>query len=85
MARSWREVKGLYEELVTGGLPAQGMVRLVDHILTSQYAEGLFAWTSMHDLCVAKTPATMQDPGPVSEKFSSLRWQHRLPIHRYPN
>jgi hypothetical protein len=40
------------------------MARLVDHILTSQYAKGLFAWTSMHDLCVAKMPATTRDPGP---------------------
>lgn len=64
MARSWPEIKEFYEKLSNGGLPVQGMVRLVDHILTSQYAEGVFAWTSMQSLCVAKTPATMRDTGP---------------------
>lgn len=64
MPRSWGEIKEFYEELVNAGLPVQGMVRLVDQIRTSQYAGGLFAWTSMHILCVAKKPATIQDPGP---------------------
>jgi len=63
MGRSWGEIKEFYEKLVTGGLPVQGMVQLVEHILTSHYAKGLFAWTSMHTLCVAKTPATMRNPG----------------------
>jgi len=64
VGKSWHDIKQFYEDLIRGGLPAQVMLQLEEHISISRYASGLFAWTSMHDLCVAKTPATEQDPGP---------------------
>jgi hypothetical protein len=62
VAKSWREIKEFYEELGNYGPPVQGTVRLVGRILTSHYPEGLFAWTSMSSLCVAKHRPPCETP-----------------------
>lgn len=33
------------------------MLRLVEAVEASRYADGLHAWTSMYDLCIAQLPA----------------------------
>jgi hypothetical protein len=53
MARTWSEIKRHYLQL---GL--QGMVRLIEQIEASSYVTGVWAWTSMYDLCVAQMPVT---------------------------
>jgi hypothetical protein len=62
--RSWHNIKLFYERLAASGVPVQAMSRLVQDIQTTPYASGLFAWTSMLDLRVAKMPAMLRDPGP---------------------
>jgi hypothetical protein len=55
MNRPWSEIYQSYARL--NGEPANSMLRLVSAIEASPYASGLFAWTSMMDLCIAQTPA----------------------------
>ena len=40
------------------------MVKLVEKIQSSPYQKGLFAWTSMHDLCIVQTPVEYPYNGP---------------------
>jgi hypothetical protein len=40
------------------------MVQLVQQIEASRYARGVWAWTSMTDLCLAQMPAIDPHPGP---------------------
>jgi hypothetical protein len=56
MITPWNEIRSFYEELVAHGLPLQAMVRLIEQIEASRYARGLYAYTSMHDLCVTQVP-----------------------------
>jgi hypothetical protein len=54
--RSWDEIKAFYESRVDAGLRLEAMVRLIDQITSSPY-RSLYAWTSMHDLCITQTSA----------------------------
>lgn len=40
------------------------MAQLVREIESSRYKEGLFAWTSAFDLCIAQTPVSYPYDGP---------------------
>jgi hypothetical protein len=53
MPRTWSQIRRHYLQL---GL--QGMVQFVEQIEGSSYVTGIWAWTSMHDLCVAQMPVT---------------------------
>jgi hypothetical protein len=59
------------------------MVRLVTQIMDSRYAVGLFAWTSMHDLCIVQTemeyppyPTTYLRIRPVEEDGRFLEFRY---------
>jgi len=63
MTRTWPEIRRHYAE----GPPldwTNGMLALIDYISESPLAIGLFAWTSMLDLCIAQVPATHPYNGP---------------------
>ena len=64
MTQSWSKIRERYAEKVGYGLPYQGMLRLVEQIEQSKFANGLFAWTSMHDLCIVQTPVSFPYYGP---------------------
>jgi len=64
MTRPWREILDYYSGLVDAGLPFQSMVILVQRIHLSAYSNGLFAWTSMQDLCIAQTPVEYPNNAP---------------------
>jgi hypothetical protein len=57
MAKSWSEIKRHYEHWAASP-EFGGMIQLVEDIETSPYAQGIWAWTSMLDLCVAQMPVT---------------------------
>jgi hypothetical protein len=40
------------------------MLALVQAIEASRYASGLYAWQSMHDLCIVQTPVNYPYDGP---------------------
>ena len=42
----------------------EGMLSLIDYISTSSLASGLYAWTSMFDLCITQSPAAYPYNGP---------------------
>src|ERR1700730_10502359 len=58
LVRSWSEIRRHYANLVTWVPAFDSMLKLVSEIELSRYASGLFAWTSMHDLCIVQTPVT---------------------------
>jgi hypothetical protein len=55
MPKTWGDIRDHYLRL---GLPGQGMARFIEQIESSSYVTGVWAWTSMHDLCVAQMPVT---------------------------
>ena len=70
MVRPWDSLRLFYAglvrdgHLVKTGLPVDRMLELVQAIEASRYASGLYAWQSMHDLCIAQTPVSYPYDGP---------------------
>ena len=69
MTRTWEDNREHYAELVSHHslkpIPAvAAMLDLVKAIEQSRYACGLYAWTSMHDLCIVQTPVVHPYQGP---------------------
>ena len=61
----WNEISSRYREAVESGQTGVlGMLRLVKQIETSPYVRALYAWTSMHDLCIVQVPCTYPYDGP---------------------
>lgn len=68
----WSEISNRYREVVESGANARGMAQLVEQIEASPYAQALYAWTSMHDLCIVQVPCTYPYNGPylkISPRF----------------
>jgi hypothetical protein len=55
MNRPWSEIRQSYERYSNAPM-ARDMLHLIKAIEASQYACGLFAWKSMHTLCITQTP-----------------------------
>lgn len=71
MTRAWPDVQRTYEDFVSDGLKLQAMVRLIAQIQQS-HLKNLFAWTSMHDLCIVQTEVEYPYDGPclrISPRF----------------
>lgn len=54
MIRPWTEIRAFYQDLVDRGFSLQGMVRLVEQIEKSHYAQGIHGATSVHDLRIVQ-------------------------------
>src|SRR5882672_12894329 len=71
MVRPWATIRSFYADLVSSsrlvecGLPVNSMLELVQAIEVTHYASGLFAWTSMFDLCIVQTPVSYPYDGPL--------------------
>ena len=61
MTRPWIEINRSY---AAKGERGKAMQQLVSAIESSPFAEGLFAWTSMMDLCITQTPVEYPYYGP---------------------
>src|SRR5262249_10954277 len=61
MIRPWSEIRSYYEQL---GAPLQGMLRLVEQIEGSRYANGINGKTSVCDLCITQLQQTPNRDGP---------------------
>jgi hypothetical protein len=76
MTQPWPVICQLYAEWSTTGLPSlAAMYDLVHVIEQSRYASDLFAWTSMHDLCIVQLPVSYPHAYPylrISPKSDSL-------------
>lgn len=64
MTQSWPEIIKRYKESVNAGARLQAMLGFVETINSSIYSDGLYAWTSMHDLCITQQPAVYPYNGP---------------------
>ena len=64
MVKDWSSIKETYLELEDRGLAFQSMVNLVEAIIQSSELSKLYAWTSMHDLCIVQTPVEYPYDGP---------------------
>ena len=60
----WNRIRDHYAATADSSAALKAMLNLVDEIKASSYSEGLFAWTSMHDLCIAQTSVTYPYDGP---------------------
>jgi len=54
----WANIRDYFGELANLSVSFEAMANLVTEIERSRYKEGLFGWTSMHDLCIAQTSVT---------------------------
>ena len=64
MTRPWKDIREHYQELIDKGADLHAMLELVEKIISSSYTAGLFAWTSMHDLCIVQQEVTYPYEGP---------------------
>ena len=64
MIRPWSEIRAYYASLPTTAGSLQAIQKLVSEIDGSHYKDGLFAWTSVIDLCVVQTPISYPYNGP---------------------
>lgn len=64
MVRSWDEIEKTYLEYIKSGVPVHAMLSLVHAIESSPYINGLYAWTSMHNLCMVQQPVSYPYHGP---------------------
>src|SRR5215831_12939013 len=88
MILSWLQIRRHYAETADSSVALKAILNLVDEITASQYADGLFAWTSMHDLCIAQTCVTYPYDGPylrISPRdYGQLEFQY-LTRRRWTN
>jgi hypothetical protein len=59
--QSWRKVTKFYRDITQENPFFRPMLELTEQIAASQYASGLYPWTSMHTLCISQTPEADSD------------------------
>jgi hypothetical protein len=64
MIMSWGQIRDHYTSFPNAGASLQAIHKLVSEIETSRYKDGLFAWTSVANLCIVQTPVTYPYDGP---------------------
>lgn len=64
MNRPWCEIVAQYAEDADRGLAMRAMHSLTQHIAEGPLSIGLYAWTSMFDLCIVQTEVTYPYDGP---------------------
>jgi hypothetical protein len=64
LIQPWSEIRRKYADLAHLKPAFDSMLTLIKEIESSNYATGLFAWTSMSDLCIVQAPVTYPYNGP---------------------
>ena len=64
MTKSWSSIAAHYDKYPNQETSVIGVASLVKHIQESELSSGLFAWTSMHDLCITQIEVTYPYNGP---------------------
>lgn len=65
MTQPWPRIAAHYEDYKGDKRSIHAIARLARQISESQLAAGLFAWTSMHDLCIVQAPVSYPYDGPL--------------------
>ena len=58
MIKPWEDIRDYFGKLSRLGASFEAMANLAREIELSRYKEGIFGWTSMHDLCIVQTHVT---------------------------
>ena len=64
MTKPWKKIDQFYSELPVGVPAFDSMRSLVKQIVGSAYENGIYAWTSMHDLCIVQNEVEYPYNGP---------------------
>ena len=64
MTRSWSQIVASYEDYEGGHKSIRALGKLARRINESQLSKGLFAWTSMFDLCIVQIEVSYPFHGP---------------------
>jgi hypothetical protein len=64
MTQPWPKIVARYEDYKGDERSIRALATLAREISESQLAKGLFAWTSMFDLCIVQTPVSYPYDGP---------------------
>jgi hypothetical protein len=65
MTQPWPQIVAHYEDYGGEQRSIRALAGLARQISESPLAKGLFAWTSMFDLCVVQTPVSYPYDGPL--------------------
>lgn len=65
MTQPWPQIVARYEGYKGDQRSIRALEMLARQISQSPLAEGLFAWTSMFDLCIVQTPVSYPYGGPL--------------------
>jgi len=65
MTRPWPEIVAHYGEYEGEARSIRALAQLTHQISESHLAKGLFAWTSMFDLCIVQRPVSYQYDSPL--------------------
>lgn len=65
MIRPWHDIAAHYASYDGDARSIQAIGELAQRINESHLANGLFAWTSIYDLCIVQTPVTYPYDGPL--------------------
>jgi hypothetical protein len=64
MTQPWPQIVARYDDYTGDVRSIRALGRLARQISESPLANGLFAWTSMFDLCIVQTPVSYPYDGP---------------------
>jgi hypothetical protein len=64
MTKPWPQIVARYREYPGEDLSIKALLALSEHIANGPLSQGLFAWTSMFDLCITQTEVTYPYNGP---------------------
>jgi hypothetical protein len=65
MTQPWPQIVARYQDYKGNERSIRALETLARQIDQSPLAKGLFAWTSMFDLCIVQTPASYPYDGPL--------------------
>ena len=82
MSQSWSTIRDFYAELIAAGLPLETMHGLVEQIESSRYRNGVYGWTSMHDLAISHHPIDFRYLDTLREAKQWTRMVHQ--DHAFP-
>ena len=83
MHRPWSEIVTQYRDAATVLAGGNGMLAICERIASTGLASGLYAWTSMHDLCIAQVPPYVSIRRTVLADFATAQRGDFVPLHRH--
>lgn len=64
MNKPWSQIVARYQEYQGKAASIRALLKLSQYICNSNLKQGLYAWTSMFDLCITQTEVTYPYDGP---------------------